>query len=83
MLVDFSVKKKRQPKRQSCPVISNFAAQTSIQTRNPATFNELLGKRADHDVIPVRISECEFHSSSVRVQVGLLLELSDESACTC
>src|SRR4029077_303319 len=45
----------------------------------------LLGRRerTDHDVIPVWISECELHSSSVRVQVGLLLEPSDEGACPC
>jgi hypothetical protein len=38
-------------------------------------------ERTDRDVIPVRISERELCSSSVRVHVGLFLEPSDESAC--
>lgn len=47
--------------------------------------SDLLGRRerADHDVIPVRISEGDLHSSSGRVHVGLLLELSDERARPC
>src|SRR4030095_7414601 len=48
----------------------------------PLRRNELgRRERADHDVVPVRISECELHSSSVRVHLRLLLEPSDESAC--
>jgi hypothetical protein len=38
-------------------------------------------ERTDHDVIPVRISECELHGSSARIHVGLRLQPSDESAC--
>src|SRR5437016_517131 len=36
---------------------------------------------ADRDVVSVRIPEREFHCLSVRIQVGLLLESGDESAC--
>ena len=41
----------------------------------------MLGRRerTDRNVIPVQISEREFHSSGARVHMGLLLEPSDES----
>jgi hypothetical protein len=55
----------------------------SVEVLASNTFDDVLGgrERTDHDVIPVRISECELHSSSVRIHVGLLLESSDERAC--
>ena len=44
---------------------------------------ELLGRseRTDHDVIPIRITKCEFAGTGVRVQMGLLFEFSDKGAC--
>ena len=37
-------------------------------------------ERTDHNVVPVRITECKLLGSSVRVQVRLLFESDDESA---
>lgn len=44
--------------------------------------NGLLGaaERADHDVIPVRITERKFYSSGTGVQVGLFLQFNHKIA---
>ena len=36
-------------------------------------------ERTDHNVVPVRITECKLFGSSVGVHVGLLVESGDES----
>lgn len=49
-------------------------------SRNPTPDPLDRRERTDHDVIAVRISECEFHSSSGGIHVGLFLKPSDERA---
>jgi hypothetical protein len=50
--------------------------------RSPPRGSSSLGrrKRADRDVVSIRIPERELHRLSIRVQVRLLLESRDESA---
>ena len=37
-------------------------------------------ERTDHDVIPIRITECEFHGAGIGVQIRLLLQSRDKRA---
>ena len=44
---------------------------------------ELSGRseRTDHDVITIRITECEFAGAGIGVQMGFLFQSSDKGAC--
>ena len=46
-------------------------------------FDELSGRseRTDHDVIAIRVTECEFAGARIGIQMRFLLESSDKRAC--
>jgi hypothetical protein len=74
--------KRLQLKAQGCRFGIDILSMPSNLT--PLGRNELgRRERTDHDVVPIRISERELHSSSVRVHLRLLLEPSDKSTCPC
>src|SRR5207244_1974166 len=64
-----------------CLLITHHAIRPGRFLCNPDASRLVRGKRTDHDVVSVRISQCELHSSSVRVHLGFLLEAIDESTC--
>ena len=45
-------------------------------------LNDRLGRceRADHDVVPIRITQCEFSGAGIGAHVRFLFQLGDEGA---
>jgi hypothetical protein len=65
--------------RPECRLTLNQAA-----PRSGGGLNELLGRseRTDHDVIPIRITECEFSGASIGAQMRFLFQSTDKGACS-
>ena len=69
----------RLPKGEVC---GESALSITVTKLTCAGGNARSGERADHDVVTVRIADCELSGPGGGIRLGLLLELTDKNSGT-